>query len=58
MLTTRYSGYQRVEARYKSNIQTFAKGMAYGLGYKFANAAVRINYADGTTEEVFDCGTV
>ena len=54
MLKTRYSNYQTVRARYKSQIQTYAKGMAYGLSYKYKNAAVRINYTGGGTEEVFD----
>ena len=55
MLATRYSGWQRIEASSKAYVQTYAKGMAYGLAYKYRNAAVRINYSDGTTEEVFDC---
>jgi len=54
MLVTKYNNWQDVEADSKKKIQTYAKGVACGLSFKFAKAAVRVRYADGTEEEIFN----
>lgn len=50
-LTTRYSFWHTQEFKSEKEIMTFAKGMANGLSYKWARAAVRVTY-NGQTKEI------
>lgn len=50
-LTTRYSFWHTQEFKSEKEIMTFAKGMANGLSYKWARAAIRVSY-NGHVKEV------
>ena len=52
MLTTRYSNWDTIKVASKKEARTFAKGVICGLSYKWTKAAVRVNFEDGTTEEI------
>ena len=52
MLSTRFSNWEDRDVADKKEARIFAQGVVCALGYVWRKAAVRINFEDGTTEEI------